>query len=185
MCHRRILAELSLPPPGFNKDIELTARSILPSVNDDGAPAHTPADIASYYAQGVACLQVQSWDAAGAMFRKAVERGLRERFESTKRGLYHLIEGARTLQQITPELADWAHQIRLDGNEAVHGHLFTETEATRLGAFTKLLLQYIFYLPGELKAARAPKETDTNDGSSEHSDKSGAAKPSETSAQQE
>lgn len=46
-----------------------------------------------------------------------------------------------------PDLADWAHQIRLDGRNAVH-------EEERLSTFTNLILLYLFSLPGMIEQAQ-------------------------------
>lgn len=47
-----------------------------------------------------------------------------------------------------PDLADWAHQIRLDGRNAVHEEKpFSKKKAKCLSTFIKLILLYLFSLP--------------------------------------
>ena len=47
-----------------------------------------------------------------------------------------MIEAAKK-QDLTPELAKWAHEIRLGGNDAAHEEeLFSEKEAKDLAIFT-------------------------------------------------
>lgn len=55
---------------------------------------------------------------------------------------------------ITNTLAEWAHQIRLDGNEAVHEMEGTDEEAREIVNFTKIFLQYVFELPDTIQKAR-------------------------------
>ncbi len=88
------------------------------------------------------------------MFRKALEVGLKDRFSLTKRNLADRIQEAATKGLLTKDMADWATQIRLGGNDAVHKGDYTQEEAEDLKVFTELLLRYLFELPGNLKEAR-------------------------------
>ena len=96
-----------------------------------------------------------NYDATGSMFRSALEAGLKEKFPDIDGTLYERIEKAANQQGLTPDLADWAHRIRLDGNDAVHGdEEFSKEDAERLHAFTELVFLYLFTLPGMLAKAR-------------------------------
>jgi len=58
---------------------------------------------------------------------------------------------------ITKPLADWAHQIRVEGNVALHELLHTEItpeEAEELVEFVKLFLVYTFELPARIQERR-------------------------------
>jgi hypothetical protein len=53
-------------------------------------------------------------------------------------------------------MKEWAHEIRLLGNDAAHEEdPFTPPEAESLQAFTQLFLTYAFTLPGMLAARKA------------------------------
>ena len=96
-----------------------------------------------------------NWDAAGTMFRKAIDVGLKIKFPEIKGKLYIRIKKAEEARGLTPELAAWAHQIRLDGNDAAHEEEpFTKEEAESLHTFTDLVLRYLFTLPGMLAEAQ-------------------------------
>ena len=56
-------------------------------------------------------------------------------------------------------MAEWADQIRLDGNNATHEGPYSEEEARSMQASTKLLLMYLFILPGMLQKARGDSKT--------------------------
>jgi hypothetical protein len=69
---------------------------------------------------------------------------------------------------LTPDLQDWAHQVRLGGNDAAHDEdPYTIEEASELLGFAELYLTYVYTLPGRLKtrkeaaaaAKKAEKET--------------------------
>ena len=96
-----------------------------------------------------------NWDAAGAMFRKSLETALKNKFPDIKGDLYKRIEKAADQHKLTPDLAAWSHQIRLGGKDAVHDEEpFEKEEAERLSDFTRLVLMYLFTLPGMLDEAR-------------------------------
>ncbi|EIZ2335040.1 DUF4145 domain-containing protein [Salmonella enterica] len=71
-----------------------------------------------------------------------------ENSTSLAKRLYLLKEQSR----ITPEMADWAKIIRLDGNVSAHSdENFTEQEAREIISFTETFLLYAFTLPGMVK----------------------------------
>lgn len=56
---------------------------------------------------------------------------------------------------LTPDMKEWAHEIRLGGNDAAHEEKpFTKQEAERLYTFSLLVFNYLFMLPGMLAEAR-------------------------------
>jgi len=63
--------------------------------------------------------------------------------------------GTDTKNVLTPDLKDWAHQVRLGGADAAHdADPFTSTEAEELLDFVELYLTYVYTLPGRLKERR-------------------------------
>lgn len=134
---------------------------IYPEAKASVAPAHTPDAIARAYLQALSNIRMGNWDAAGAMARKSVEvatkslLGLSDvdaaRSRTDLNGRINKLEVDR---RITPDLKDWAHAIRLDGNRAVHGE-FTEDEAKEIVSFAELFLIYVFQLPGMLAERKA------------------------------
>jgi hypothetical protein len=62
---------------------------------------------------------------------------------------------------ITPDLKDWAHEIRLGGNDAAHDEdPYTEPEAVELLDFAGLYLTYVYSMPGKLKDRKAVAEAE-------------------------
>ena len=129
-------------------------REMLPRPRSTAAPKYTPPSCERAYRQAMTNLATSNSDAAGAMFRKALEVGLKDRFSLTKRNLADRIQEAATKGLLTKDMADWATQIRLGGNDAVHNEDYTQEEAEDLKVFTELVLRYLFELPGNLKEAR-------------------------------
>ena len=162
-CSRGVLASFYCPdakPPTESLasvlKVTLEPPIISPTPRKTDAPEHTPVNVKKFYEQGMQCLP-SAWDAAGSMFRKALEAGLKRKFPEIKDrlDLKKRIEKAASDQKLTPELAEWAHQVRLGGNEAVHDDdPFSREDAERLQVFTELVFLYLFTLPGRLDDAR-------------------------------
>ena len=155
-CHRGIVATFITPdgqPPSKTPHSRLLLK-IAPPPPDTGAPSHTPQNVARFFEQAMDNLP-KNWDAAGSMFRKALDTGLKSKFPEMKGDLKARIKKAEEKQMLTPELAEWAHQIRDLGNEAAHEEEpFSKKDAKELAAFTHLVFQYLFTLPGMLRKAR-------------------------------
>ena len=129
---------------------------VFPSPPSFNAPRHTSPDVASFVRQAKENLP-ESWDASGMMSRKALEAALKEKLPgiNDKTSLRDCIKKAAAQQVLTQALAEWADQIRLDGNSAAHdAQPFSREDAERLVVFTDLVLQYLYTLPGMLKEAQ-------------------------------
>jgi hypothetical protein len=60
---------------------------------------------------------------------------------------------------LTPDLQEWAHVVRLEGNDASHDEdPYTQEEADELLSFVDLYLTYVYTMPGKLKARRERAE---------------------------
>lgn len=131
---------------------------LTPQAASTSAPPHTPTNCGKFYKQAMSSLNSGDYDAAGAMFRKTLETGLKSKFSSKKRKLIDQIQEAANSGLLTEDLAKWAHHIRQVGNKAAHDEHFSKAEASELKVFTELVLRYFFELPGKLEEARQPKE---------------------------
>lgn len=58
--------------------------------------------------------------------------------------------------RITRELQAWAHELRLDGNDAMHGdEEATEEMADQMHELCRFLLIYLYTLPLQVEGAKA------------------------------
>jgi hypothetical protein len=120
------------------------------------APEHVPDNVKGFYLQAMDNYKRRNWDAAGAMFRKALDTSLRRLNPGGQGTIYERINGLPANIGLTDAMKEWAHQIRRLGADAAHDEdPFTEVEAQAVQAFTELFLTYAFMLPGML-AARNP-----------------------------
>ena len=135
------------------------------------APEHVPENVETFYLEAVEDVKARP-NAAGAMFRKAletglkaVERGSQEEPTGPRKKLYERINALAEKGTITKDLAEWSHHIRLEGADAAHEEdPFTREEAERLHRFTELVMMYLFTLPGMLKEWRAKEDEGPSSG---------------------
>jgi len=128
----------------------------FPKPQEPSAPDHLPENVKRFFLQGVENV-ARNQDAAGAMFRKSLDVALKVKCPEATGRLVDRINRAVELGTLTSELGEWAHQIRLEGNEATHGDdPYTPEQAAALHQFTMLVLLYLFTLPGMLVESRQP-----------------------------
>jgi hypothetical protein len=91
-------------------------------------------------------------EAAGIMYRKALDLAITSIAADVKGNLKSRIEKLVERHDLTPSLGDWANQIRVLGNEAAHEEEPpTRDDLEALRGFTGLVLQYLFTLPAQVK----------------------------------
>lgn len=112
-------------------------------------PDNVPANTGRFYVQGLENLRAERWDAAGAMFRKALDVATKQLADELKSlTLFKRIEALFKAGRITEAMRDWSHEIRLDGNDAVHDEEpETPEDAAATQKFTEAFLTYTFSLP--------------------------------------
>jgi hypothetical protein len=92
----------------------------------------------------------------------AVDAMLKER-NYCAGGLYARIEQAVADHLLTEEMGQWAHNIRLDANDARHADfdvaMAEKRDAERAIEFAKALSQVLFVLPALVKRGIGPKPT--------------------------
>ena len=98
-------------------------RAMYPKAEPPRVPAHIPDDLGSFFFQAADNLKRQNWDASGAMSRKVVDVSTQQllQHDAKKFGsIQARIDEVENRSLITDDLREWAHQIRLGGNEAAH-----------------------------------------------------------------
>lgn len=169
-CQRAILAFLdgySLQP-GFVepksatnplKDGMYFLAGVEPKPPPLDAPEYTPENIASPFRQAMDNFHRGNWDACGMAGRKALDlatKHLDQSLADTK--LVGRIDALAEAHRITPDLKEWAHEVRRLGNDAAHeDDPFSKDDAEALIKFTRTFLEYAFTLPGSLAKRRAEK----------------------------
>jgi len=156
----------STPIKNYFEDIgaaqELRVVKVYPGAGAAKAPAYVPERVGELYLEALDSLKRQKWTSAASMFRKTLEVALKvldptvDAWKLEKRIDQLAKDGA-----ITPAIRDWAHELRLDGNEALHGDAAADEQtATAMHALTQHTLTYLFTLPRTVELARARRNGD-------------------------
>lgn len=126
----------------------------------EGPPDYVPDDIAAVYLEASTCLVVQCWNAAGAMFRLAVDLATKkllpevgEPAAKIRRSLGLRLQWLFEQGLLPSELQELAECIKEDGNDGAHDATLTKNEALDLQDFTRSLLERIYTVPKRLELA--------------------------------
>ncbi|HCL5313070.1 TPA: DUF4145 domain-containing protein, partial [Salmonella enterica] len=119
------------------------------------APEHTPDTCARFFIEAKDNLIRQRYETATMLCRKVLDiatKHLGLNGNVSTDNLARRISLLREQSIITPEMAEWARIIRLDGNASTHSdEVVTEQEAREIISFTETFLLYAFTLPGMVK----------------------------------
>jgi hypothetical protein len=128
--------------------------SIEPKAKPIDIPEHLPLIVAKAFKEGCDIIKLAP-NSACAAFRRALELALKDLspdIDAWK--LEKRIDRMAAEGKLTPALKDWAHQLRLDGNVAVHEDDATLEEAQQIESLTRFVLLYLFTLPESVRLAR-------------------------------
>jgi hypothetical protein len=133
-----------------------TLLAIYPSARNSRAPDHVDEGIAKIFVQAEDARAREQYHTAGMGLRKTLDIALKVYDLNLKGDLKPRIDALADRHDLTPAMRDWAHQVRLLGNEAAHDHDEpTKDDIEAMAAFTETLLKYLFTLPAEVEARRA------------------------------
>jgi Domain of unknown function (DUF4145) len=127
-----------------------------PGVRKNAAPDHVDSSIGNIFVQAEDARMRGQYHTAGMGLRKTLDIALKRFDPSLKGDLYSRINSLADKHTLTPAMREWAHQVRLIGNEAAHDDEEpTKVDIEAMSAFTETLLKYLFTLPAEVDARRA------------------------------
>jgi len=131
--------------------------NVFPAPKPIEAPASVPDKVARSFIEAASNRRSKLWNTACAAYRRTMELGLKamspdiDAWKLEKR-----IDKLAAEHRITPELQTWAHELRLDGNEALHGDEDATEEMTeQMHHLCWFLLTYLYTLPSQVEAVRA------------------------------
>ena len=128
-------------------------------------PRHLPSQVEQAMREAYKARDSRSFTAAAIMTRKAIELAL-DHIGVEGGSLSQRINRARADGLIAASLADWAHEVRLIGNDAAHGVMLDpesaehRAEVDQALSFAEMFLQYTITLPEEIRLRRKKKDGD-------------------------
>ncbi|MBI3452704.1 MAG: DUF4145 domain-containing protein [Rhodospirillales bacterium] len=160
---------------GLRTDTLATAFDIKSYINlrdniTESVPDHIPPEIQAIFKEAATCLATQCWNAAGAMFRKCVDRSTYQMLPDENENVVGLDKNTRQnlkrrlvwLFNNRPDLKhceELAECIREDGNDSVHAGSLNEKEAQDLLDFTKVLLEHLYTRPKSIELAKERRDS--------------------------
>jgi hypothetical protein len=112
------------------------------------SPGDLPSNIERLYLRAEQCFRRGDMDGASMLIRKTLEVALKEKFGDLPGNLFQRIQYLNKEHFLTDDLAQWANEIRIDGNKAVHESAEPDRENTRqMKEFLYVFLLYTFTLP--------------------------------------
>lgn len=123
---------------------------------DETVPKHVAAD----FAEALRCCWVNAYKATVTMCRRAIQSSVLDLGASDKK-LVEQIDELASKGKLTNSLRDYAHEVRLTGNDGAHPDKdelkdVSETDAGDIIAFTRHFFDHVYVTPARL-AARKPK----------------------------
>ena len=138
-------------------------------------PELLPPDVERVYLQAERNFPINgNEEAAGTMYRKALDVALKKIDPTLSGMLGPRIKKLADAGKLTPDIAEWSRTIKDTGNDAAHEEApITRDELTHLRSFSEMVLRYLFSLPGAVKKRRGEKldwETGTSEPDGENHD---------------
>lgn len=150
--------DVPVPGSGRSRDGAIANFDVInsyPNPPTHLAPDAVPERIAAAFIEASENLHRQKHETSQMLSRKALDLATKRLLPDSKKKLYGRIEELRDTGKITPEMADWAHIVRDEGNDSVHDEAeVTREAAAELLAFTETFLMYAFTLPGMIAKRR-------------------------------
>lgn len=84
-----------------------------------------------------------------------MEQAFEAKFPGMKGNLATKIDKLVQEGKLSADLGDWAHEVRLIGNEGAHDPEVNREDLTALREFTDAVLRYAISLPAEIATRRA------------------------------
>jgi hypothetical protein len=138
-----------------------------PDAPGPNIPRYLPKDVARIYLQAERNFPTNgNEEAAGTMYRKALDIGLKKIDPSLTGMLGARIKKLAAAGKLTSDIAVWSDNVRDVGNDAAHeDDPITRDELIVLRNFSEMVLRYLFTLPAMVKKRRGEKiEWETEEG---------------------
>lgn len=130
--------------------------NIWPKLQEIDAPGSLPESVERSFKQAEEARARDHRESAGMSYRRSIELALKDIGPETSGTFYQRINTLAGHGKLTPALAEWAHSVRELGNEAAHdGDEPSKSDTDDLGAFSRVLLEYLYTMPAKVRRAEA------------------------------
>lgn len=124
---------------------------------DEKFVEHVPSDVVKDYTEGLVCLSAGADRAAVSMFRRAMQDAMLEQGADKK---LDLIEQIKSTTNLTNDIKDWAHNVRIFGNWGAHPQDdllkdVTQELAQEVRELLEEFMNYVYVMPGKIVVSRS------------------------------
>ena len=129
-----------------------------PEISGPHIPENLPPDVERIYLQAERNFPTAgNEEAAGTMYRKALDVGLKKIDPTATGVLKQRIKKLAAAGKLTADIAEWSDHVRDLGNDAAHEEdPPTRAELSDLRSFTEMVMRYLFTLPAMVTARKPP-----------------------------
>jgi hypothetical protein len=130
----------------------------IPKFEEKSAPSHTPPDIARLYKQAASANSRQEFEAAGFLYGKVLESSIKQLDPTITGPLAKRIEILSQNGILSSDVTNWAHEIRIIRNDAVHEIEQPSAEdVLAVAEFTEAFLLVVYTMREKFKARQSKK----------------------------
>jgi hypothetical protein len=149
-----------LKPAGWNN--KFPTEEIVFIKKFDGV---IPDDVFSDFKEGVVCLKNKCPKAAASMFRRSLQSSLINKGADSS---LDLIEQIKNVKNLTDDIKDWAHNIRIFGNWGAHPQDDNLKDvslelASEVKDFLEEFFNYVYLMPSRVAKARSLNQKKNED----------------------
>lgn len=130
-CQRGVAGQASMFYEKKSQRVKFSDVVIFSFRSNPFALEHIPPIIRDNFMEGEETLWDSHYNAAGMVFRKALEMGMKNKLPKFEGRLEEFIDKAQEEDLLTKDMANWAHKIRSIGNEAAHEIEFSKKRRRR------------------------------------------------------
>jgi hypothetical protein len=146
-----------------NAPFSLIAVYPLGKPNDTIAPEVTNKDVAEDFKEALRCHWIRSYRASVVMCRRAIQSSAID-LKAKGGRLIDQIDDLFASGKITEALKEFAHEVRLTGNDGAHPDKdgladVVEQDSFAIIEFTREYLHHVYVMPAKLRARKTPPVT--------------------------
>jgi hypothetical protein len=130
----------------------------FPKYEEKNAPLHTPPEIARLYKQAASANARQEFEAAGFLYGKVLENSIKQLDSDISGTLAKRIDTLAEKGILSPDVKNWAHEIRIIRNDAVHDvEQMTPGDVKAIAEFTEAFLMVVYTMHEKYKARQSKR----------------------------
>ncbi|RWN30155.1 MAG: DUF4145 domain-containing protein [Mesorhizobium sp.] len=152
---RALIASIGKTESVAGAESALQVIEFLPRVPEPDSDPHWPEEVKRHFSDAQKMLATKMTPSIITGVCRTILDVVTKKLGAEKGSLFERIDKLLADGTITGPLAAWAHELRLDGNAAIHEAVGEEDDAAEFVEFLKTLMNVAFTLPARITEKRA------------------------------